>query len=200
MDSVIHSQDHQVVVGPHQRSVLLVGCMLLVALPLLVMQPEKHWAQEPELLVLMKSMAVIKATIALVALAAVFWRLGHGPLGKPIRLSYVASIWLMALAIGMIWQLTFIVGASLLFHAGTLMLLVTTWRDLEPLATRQLGKNHGQRPAKGYRTGQRTDQRVARRAIHPAAGQAVNQEVWDDHDGNDQQEEQLLKRQRYGQA
>lgn len=180
------------------RSLLVVGSAFLFAMPLALFEPAAHWAREPELFQLLRGMAVIKAALAVLALAAVWWRLGKTPTPGAFVAPYAVGVLAMALATGLIWQLTAIVAASVLFHSGTITLLVAAWRDVEPRSARHLGKDHGQRPAERDRAGQRTDQRVAGLAIHPAADQAVDQEIRDDHHSDDQQEEQIFERQRYG--
>lgn len=180
------------------RPALLAGSAVLLAAPLLLVAPAAHWAGDADLLLLMRGMAGIKSALALAALGLVAWRLGKPELSRARIASYVGGVWALALATGLIWQLTAIVPASMLFHAATLTLLVTAWRDTTPLSARHLGEDHGQRPAEGQGAGQRTDQRVAGLAIHPAADQAVDQEVRNDHHGDDQQEEQVFERQRYG--
>lgn len=180
------------------RQALVAGSAVLLAAPLLLVAPAAHWAGDADLLLLMRGMAGIKSALALSALGLVAWRLGQPELYGARIVSYVGGVWALCLATGLIWQLTAIVPASMLFHAATITLLVTAWRDTAPRSARHLGEDHGQRPAEGHRAGQRADQRVAGLAIHPAADQAVDQEVRDDHHGDDQQEEQVFERQRYG--
>ncbi len=182
----------------YDRILVIAAAVVLLATPILLFDPAAHWANEPELLVLLRGMALIKGAMAVLAITSVAWRLGVGGLSNSARATYIISACMMALAAGMIWQLSFIIIASMLFHAGTLALLITAWRDVQSISTRQLGKDHGQRPAERHRTGQGADQRIARRTIHPAADQAVNQEIRDDNHGDNQQEEQILERERYG--
>ena len=184
------------------RRRLVIGSVLLFALPLIVLETAGHWSGDAELFTLLRGMAAIKAALALLALTAAAWRLGQGSAPRAITASYVGGVWAMALAAGLIWQLTAIVAASALFHAATIALLVTAWRDMEPLSartsTRHLRENDGQRPSEGHRAGQRADDRVAGRSIHPAADQAVDEKIRNDHHRDDQQEEQFFERHRYG--
>ena len=181
-----------------QRALLLIGSAVLLAATLALFEPAAHWARDPELLQLLRGMAVIKAGLAVLALYAVWWRLGRAPAGKAFVASYLVNVWVLALATGLIWQLSAIAFASALFHGATITLLVVAWRDMEPRSARQLWEHHRQRPAEGDRAWQRADQRVARRTINPAADEAVDQKIGDDHHRDDQQEEQVFKRQRYG--
>lgn len=184
------------------RALLVIGTALLLAAPLALLQPAAHWAGDPELFRLLRGMAGIKAALAVLAFAVVWWRLGRAAVTFRSAATYVGGVWALALACGLIWQLTAIPAASLLFHAAVVTLLVTAWRDIDVAPARrssgQLGKHHRQRPAERHRAGQRADDRIAAVAIHPAADQAVDQEVRNDHHGDDQQEEQLLERQRHG--
>ena len=184
------------------RTLLVTGTALLLAAPLALLQPAAHWAGDPELFRLLRGMTGIKAVLAVLAFAVVWWRLGRPAVSARSAATYVGGVWALALATGLIWQLTAIPAASLLFHAAIIALLVTAWRDVEPGSARrssgQLGKHHRQRPAERHRAGQRADQRIAAVSIHPAADQAVDQEVRNDHHRDDQQEEQVLERQRHG--
>lgn len=187
---------------PGHRVLLLAGSSLLFAAPLALVEPAAHWARDPELFGLLRGMGGIKALLAVLACAAVWWRLGRTAPSRSIGATYVGGVWVLALAAGLIWQLNAIVAASVLFHAATLTLLITAWRDIEPASTGRsaghLGEHHRERPAERHRARQRADHRIAGAAIHPARDQAVDQEIRNDHDGDDQQEEQVLERQRYG--
>jgi hypothetical protein len=77
---------------------------------------------DPELAMLLRFMAGVKAAIALAVLGITAWRLGH-PATPAVALLYLAAVSLMCAAPGMIWQLAYVgVGAGL-FHAGLLLLL-----------------------------------------------------------------------------
>ena len=184
------------------RISLLAGSALLVASALLLNEPAAHWRSEAELFTLLRGMAFIKAALALLAVAAIWWRLGSASAPRRLAVAYVGAAWAMAFAAGLIWQLSAIVPASALFHIATIALLVTAWRDVEPRAAERsaghLREHDRQRPAEGHGAGQRTDDRVARLPVNPAADQPVDEEVRHDDHGDDQQEEQLLERQRYG--
>lgn len=110
---------------------LLLGSAMLLVAPLVMFEPAAHWADDAELFTLLRGMAVIKGMLALLAFIAVWWRLGQ-PLTVPLVKTYIVGVWALALASGLIWQLTFIVAASGLFHLATIALLVAAWRDIEP--------------------------------------------------------------------
>jgi|SRR6056297_3127278 len=143
-------------------------------------------------------MAGIKAGLAALAFTAVWWQLGRVPAAGPLTATCIGGVWALALAARLIWQLSAIIAASVLFHGATVTLLVVAWRDVESRSAGHLREHHGQRPAERHGAGQGADHRLAGRTIHPAADQPVDQEIRDDHHGNDQQEEQVLERQRYG--
>ncbi|WP_276156619.1 hypothetical protein [Rhodopseudomonas sp. BAL398] len=81
-----------------------------------------------ELTLLLRFMAVVKAVLALGALAAVIWRLGH-PASAVIALSYAGSTVLMGAAPVLIWQMAHVAGGAALFHLGLLLLVVALFAD-----------------------------------------------------------------------
>ena len=113
-----------------QRALLLMASALLLATPLALFEPAAHWADDPELFRLLRGMAVLKGMLATLALAAVWWRLGQ-KIHARLTATYVGSVCVMALATGLIWQLTALPAASALFHGATIALLVAAWRDIE---------------------------------------------------------------------
>ncbi len=114
-----------------QHLMLLLGSAMLLVAPLAMFEPAAHWADDAELFILLRGMACIKGMLALLALIAVWWRLGQ-PLKARLAKTYIVGLWALALASGLIWQLTFIVAASGLFHLATIALLVAAWRVIEP--------------------------------------------------------------------
>jgi len=114
-----------------QRLLLLIGSAMLIAAPVLLFQPAAHWANDPELFLLLRGMGVLKIALALVALAVVWWRLAR-PMPAGLKAVCVSGVWAMSLAAGLIWQLNVVLPASGLFHLATIALLVAAWRDIEP--------------------------------------------------------------------
>ncbi len=110
---------------------LLLGSAMLLVAPLAMFEPAAYWADDAELFTLLRGMAVIKGMLALLAFSAVWWRLGQ-PMTARLAKTYIVGVWALALASGLIWQLSFIVAASGLFHLATIVLLVAAWRDIEP--------------------------------------------------------------------
>jgi hypothetical protein len=85
-------------------------------------------AIDGELSMLLRFMAVVKATMALAALAATFWRLGY-PASPMLATAYVGAMVLMCAAPGLIWQLAHVAIGAALFHAGLLLLVVALFAD-----------------------------------------------------------------------
>jgi hypothetical protein len=114
---------------------LVLGSSILLLTALAMFEPAAHWADDAELFVLLRGMASIKGLLAVLAFSAVWWRLGRSlspRLAPRLAQTYIAGVWALALASGLIWQLTFIVAASGLFHLASMALLVATWRDAGP--------------------------------------------------------------------
>jgi hypothetical protein len=58
----------------------------------------------------------------------VFWRFGWS-ISKPAALTYIVGSGVLAGSTMLIWQLSFIPLAAVLFHAAGLCMLVVCWRD-----------------------------------------------------------------------
>jgi len=111
-----------------RRVMLILGSSALLIAPLLMFEPAAHWADEADLFILLRGMACIKGLLAVIAFTTVWWRLRQTPTSR-LAQTYIGGVWAMALATGLIWQLTFIVAASALFHCATIALLIAAWRD-----------------------------------------------------------------------
>ena len=85
-------------------------------------------AADPELLVLLRFMAIVKAAMALGAAALVAWRLG-GPVRPATGLGYVVGVSSMAAGAGLIWQLGHIGAGAVLVHGGLAALIAVAWLD-----------------------------------------------------------------------
>ena len=114
-----------------RRLLLLTGAVLLAAVTLTLFEPAAYWADDPELFRLLRGMGVLKALMAVSALAAVWWRLGRTITAR-LNTSYIVGVWAMALATALIWELTGVLAASALFHLATFVVLITAWRDVAP--------------------------------------------------------------------
>ncbi len=114
-----------------QRLLLLAGSGVLMAGPLVLLEPAAYWAKDLELFRLLRGMAVLKLVLVAIAFAAVWWRLGGQPRVN-LKYAYTGGVWALSLAAGLIWQLELVIPASALFHGATLTLLIAAWRDMEP--------------------------------------------------------------------
>ena len=85
-------------------------------------------AADPELLVLLRFMAVVKAAMALGAAVLVAWRLGW-PVRIAMVLGYVVATSSMAGGAGLIWQLGHVGVGAVLVHGGLAALIAVGWLD-----------------------------------------------------------------------
>lgn len=83
---------------------------------------------EPELVVLLRGMALIKAGMALLAFSLAWWRFGS-PMSSQAAAGCVAGVGCLAAATILIWYLSFILAAAVVFHLGLFGLLVLAWRE-----------------------------------------------------------------------
>jgi hypothetical protein len=117
------------------RLLLIAGCVLAVAMAAWLGQPQASAGTDPDLLRLLRGMAMIKGFLVLAAVGVLLWRFGH-PLSPGMAGAYLVGAWLAAGASMMIWQLTLIPLAALVFHVGEITMLVTAWRDHKSDRTR----------------------------------------------------------------
>jgi hypothetical protein len=110
------------------RSSLVAGCVVAVILAARIGDPGAYLHADPALARLLRGMAVIKALIATAAAGAVFWRVGL-PIAAKYAACYIISVWVMAGSATLIWQLSFLLPAAVLFHIGALSMLLVGWRD-----------------------------------------------------------------------
>jgi len=83
---------------------------------------------DAELVNLLRGMAVIKGGLALVAAAAISWRLFQPGPRLPL-LAYCIGVWLMAAASVLVWQQAAVGLAAGAFHVGEFTVLIAAWRD-----------------------------------------------------------------------
>ena len=112
------------------QSLLLAGNIASVAVAAWFGEPSTYLRADPELAFLLRGMAAIKACIVLAAIGVVFWRLGQA-VPKRTASAYLVGSWLLAGATTLVWQLSFIPLAALVFHAAEFLLLFVAWRDRE---------------------------------------------------------------------
>ena len=85
-------------------------------------------AGDPDLMVLLRFMAVVKAGMAIGIAALVAWRMR-----EPVRFApasaYVAAVCSMAAGAGLIWQLGHVAAGAVLVHGGLAAFAVAAWMD-----------------------------------------------------------------------
>jgi len=110
------------------RAGLLLGCVAASGFALWIGDPSGYLQADPALARLLRGMAVIKGLLALGAVGIVYWRLAS-PVSKFGAMLYIAGASLLAGSTMLIWQLSYIVAAAVVFHLAALSLLVFGWRD-----------------------------------------------------------------------
>lgn len=110
------------------RGGLVLGCVLAIGVTAWLGNPGGYLHADPALARLLRAMALIKGIIAIAAAAAVFWRLAW-PVSKAVAAGYLVACWAISGSTMLIWQLSYIVPAALLFHAAGLSLLLLSWRE-----------------------------------------------------------------------
>ena len=113
------------------RALLALGCMVSGGIAVRICDPAPYLQADPGLARLLRGMASIKALIVLGALSAVLWRFG-GRVTRPVAAAYLASSIAMVGSTTLIWELTLIPPAAIVFHAALLTMLVAAWRDDRP--------------------------------------------------------------------
>lgn len=85
-------------------------------------------AADPELVLLLRFMAVVKAGMAVGAAALVAWRMRYA-IRPAMAMGYVFEVFSMAAGTGLIWQLGHIPVGAMLVHGGLAGLAVLAWLD-----------------------------------------------------------------------
>ena len=111
-----------------RRMALLLGCAAAIGVAAWAGDPATTLQADPALARLLRGMALIKATPALGALGAVYWRFGWA-VSRAAVAGYLLSAWTLVGSTMLIWQLSCIVPAALLFHAAAVTLLMIGWLE-----------------------------------------------------------------------
>lgn len=119
--------------GPARRAVsyrivLVIGTLAVAATVALATSAAPGAAADASFVRMMRVMAMIKAVLTAIAAAALWWRLAR-PVTALFAAGYLLGAWFMVGATVLIWQLSSIGAAAVLFHAGELSLLFLAWRD-----------------------------------------------------------------------
>ncbi len=110
------------------RALLVVGGVFFAALAFAAGSPETLTRVDPELARLLRGMALIKASLVVAIFGAVFWRFAW-PVSGGLAAAYLAGAWGSASAGVLIWQLSHIAAAALVFHLGLAVLLLGALAD-----------------------------------------------------------------------
>jgi len=127
------SVSHGHTLGVHYRIVLAVSVLALglagFAIGYLFQLPD---ALEPELVRLLRLMAIIKVGLVACATWLIVWRLSW-PCAPHFARGYMIAVALMTISPGLIWSMSHLLVAFGLFHAGLALGLIQAFRDGEPL-------------------------------------------------------------------
>jgi hypothetical protein len=107
------------------RICLIVACAVAVGAAFDVGNPTGYLQADIALAHLLRGMAVIKSTIVLAAVGAVWWRLSW-VVSRAAAVTYIA---VLAGSTMLIWQLTWIPLAAVVFHGAALGMLIVGWRE-----------------------------------------------------------------------
>ncbi len=110
------------------RRWMVIGSVFAVAVPIAWSGAAPSAPIAADLARLRRMMALLKAAIAIVAMGVVWWCFQF-PTRPRLALGYVASSWLMAAGSVVMWQLTHLIAAAVVFHVGLALVLLSGWRD-----------------------------------------------------------------------
>lgn len=110
------------------RLVLVIGMLLVAATLVVATTPAPMETMDASYVRLMRGMAMIKAFIVTIAAAVLWWRFAR-PVPRRFALGYLLGAWFMVAATVLIWQLSTIGAAAIVFHTGELSLLLLAWHD-----------------------------------------------------------------------
>ncbi len=135
-------------IASRYRIALGAGFLLAVAAALFAGRGAEPAAYEPQLVVLVRFMALIKLGVAIGAAALVAWRLGRAP-NPRLAAGYTAGTMLMAAGPALMWHMHHIILGSVLFYAGLVLIAILARGEG---ASRLLPRANGLPPARGART------------------------------------------------
>jgi hypothetical protein len=110
------------------RGGLLSGCAIAIGIAAWMGHPAAYLHADPALARLLRGMALIKGLIASAVVGAVFWRLAW-PVSKTTGAAYLLASGVLAGSTMLVWQLTYILPAALLFDVAALSVLLVSWRE-----------------------------------------------------------------------
>ena len=109
------------------RAALVAGCAISIGIAMYLGDPSSL-THDPALARLLRGMALIKGVMALAAVAAVLWRFGR-PASAVAAAGYLVGSWVLVGSTTLVWQLSWIPAAAVLFHAAGLSMLLVSWRE-----------------------------------------------------------------------
>ncbi len=107
---------------------MILACALSIGIAAWLGDPSGYLQADPALARLLRGMALIKSAIVLASVGAVFWRLGFA-ISRPAAMAYVVGCGVLAGSTMLIWQLSLIPLAAILFHVAAVGLLLVGWRE-----------------------------------------------------------------------
>jgi hypothetical protein len=110
------------------RTALIASCALSIGLGASMGHPAAYLQADPALAHLLRAMALIKGLLVVGAVGAALWRYGW-PIAAPVAIGYAACVAVLAGSTMLIWQLTLIPLAALMFHAALIGMLYLGWRE-----------------------------------------------------------------------
>lgn len=110
------------------RICLIIACAVAVGAAFDMGNPTPYLRADIALAHLLRGMAVIKCTLVLAAVGVVWWRLGW-VVSRAAILAYIVGCAALAGSTMLIWQLTWIPLAAVVFHGAALGMLIVGWRE-----------------------------------------------------------------------
>ncbi len=110
------------------RALLVAGCLAAIAFAAWLGEPAAVVQADPERAFLLRGMAALKGAIVLAALAVMLWRFGR-PIAGRFAVPYLLASWLAAGSAMLVWRLSFIAHAAVLFHLAEITVLLVAWAE-----------------------------------------------------------------------
>lgn len=119
---------NRVVPSPYVARAVIVVALVASAVGAAAVGAETVSAGDPELIRLLRAMAVLKVAFVVAASAAIWWRL-QAPIRSVWLAGYAVACAAMAAGPGLIWFSSHIILAAVLLHAGIAAAVILLWRD-----------------------------------------------------------------------
>jgi len=109
------------------RLTLLMACVFVACAAFAIGSANARIA-DPDLATLLHGMALLKAAITAIGMAAVWWRLGS-PILSTLAAAYVGCTAAASAGTGLVWTMSHLWAATLLFHGALIVFLILGLRD-----------------------------------------------------------------------